>query len=301
MKSKATRQLVEGTDVAAIAQISAAMRALSELTGFGVIWKNAASGGEPGMPEDQVLHLNEFCAEVKSNHLLFERCRVNDMRLVARRAEKLRRPFLSRCHAGVVELIVPIFNDDVFSGALFLGPARDRRSVCPSGASLRHFQSLPVYDAVLVRRATALLGGIARIICSYSEGVAWRGLECRGMDARIAAALRVMSSRMRKRLSAAEVAAQCGLSLSRFLHLLKKETGRGFGAHLDAMRMERASRLLTETPLSISEVSTLAGFAGQSYFAATFRRLKGFTPSEYRRRVIGTGEFHQRSRETRPG
>jgi AraC family transcriptional regulator len=54
--------------------------------------------------------------------------------------------------------------------------------------------------------------------------------------------------------------------------------------YLRRARLERGSELLRMTSLSVGEVATTVGFAGQSHFCTAFARQVGVSPSRYRRR-----------------
>ena len=47
-------------------------------------------------------------------------------------------------------------------------------------------------------------------------------------------------------------------------------------------RIERGKRLLSEGLASIGDVAAALGFADQSHFTRTFKRLVGVPPSEYK-------------------
>lgn len=47
-------------------------------------------------------------------------------------------------------------------------------------------------------------------------------------------------------------------------------------------RISRAKKLLTTTPLTITEISAAVGFSTPSHFATTFKYRVGITPSQYR-------------------
>ena len=53
-----------------------------------------------------------------------------------------------------------------------------------------------------------------------------------------------------------------------------------------ALRVEKATRMLTETRVPITEVALDCGFSHPQHFAATFSRAMGCSPSEYRRRSL---------------
>ena len=55
------------------------------------------------------------------------------------------------------------------------------------------------------------------------------------------------------------------------------------------VRLDRATRLLCETDLTVSQVGQRVGFASLSHFTMTFRSELGATPTEYRRTRCDTG------------
>ena len=50
-------------------------------------------------------------------------------------------------------------------------------------------------------------------------------------------------------------------------------------------RMELAGRLLKNTPLKIQEIAQECGYEDQRYFASSFKKFYGCTPTEYKRIV----------------
>ena len=66
----------------------------------------------------------------------------------------------------------------------------------------------------------------------------------------------------------------------RFKHL----TGFGFQEYLLHTRILAAEKLLLESTLSISKISEGCGFSCSNYFGDVFRRYKGISPTEFRRK-----------------
>ena len=79
-----------------------------------------------------------------------------------------------------------------------------------------------------------------------------------------------------------ELATQARLSRYYFCTAFRLATGRTPHAWLTEQRMLRARRLLTDTTLSINDIAYAVGYATQSAFTTTFRRIVGVTPSRYR-------------------
>ena len=102
------------------------------------------------------------------------------------------------------------------------------------------------------------------------------------MDPRIA----VITARIEQSLdtvpSIPALAAEAGLSTSRFAHLFRQETGVAPGRYLHRVRMERARVLLERTFLSVREVMAQVGFRDPSHFSRDFRRFHGIAPSAVR-------------------
>jgi AraC-like DNA-binding protein len=83
------------------------------------------------------------------------------------------------------------------------------------------------------------------------------------------------------------MAAECGLSRSQFSMYCRQITNMTPVEYLSACRIEAAATRLAERPdLSITEIAYSSGFGSSQYFAATFRRFKGCTPSEFRLRSV---------------
>jgi AraC family transcriptional regulator len=83
-----------------------------------------------------------------------------------------------------------------------------------------------------------------------------------------------------------QLAAQVGLSRSRFQHLFRQETGETFSARLREVRLKKALALLADFHLSIKEVAGQCGYSSATSFARDFRKLLRVPPSEFRRSTI---------------
>lgn len=92
------------------------------------------------------------------------------------------------------------------------------------------------------------------------------------------------NEQQRRRLwSVAEMADRCGLGVTRFSALCHQLTNRTPTRYLTGCRMEAARELLRQNrTLSITEVAFACGFSSSQYFAASFLREHGMTPSAFR-------------------
>lgn len=60
-------------------------------------------------------------------------------------------------------------------------------------------------------------------------------------------------------------------------------THEGFNEYLNKVRIEEASKLLVQRTDTISEISVKVGYSDHSYFCKVFKKIKGQSPSQYRR------------------
>lgn len=80
-----------------------------------------------------------------------------------------------------------------------------------------------------------------------------------------------------------EMAAQLKYSEYYLSRRFKQEVGTTVKDYLRTKRLERAKVLLSDPALDILEISERLHFCSQSYFAESFRRQYGLSPSEWRR------------------
>lgn len=85
-----------------------------------------------------------------------------------------------------------------------------------------------------------------------------------------------------EQLSLATVAEQVGLSASRFSTLFHEQMNCNFKEYVDALRLEKAKRLLKESDLLIAEIARQVGYENSYSFSRLFKRLAGVTPQAYR-------------------
>ena len=87
-----------------------------------------------------------------------------------------------------------------------------------------------------------------------------------------------------KKVTIEELSNNFFLSKSDLSSLFKKATGSGVVEYLQHIRIERACELLTNTTLSITEISTQVGYTDYRFFNKSFKKITGVTAHEYRKK-----------------
>ncbi len=104
-------------------------------------------------------------------------------------------------------------------------------------------------------------------------------------DLRSGRALRYVEENFHRDLKMDEVARLHGFSASAFSREFKRYTGRTFSQVLSDRRLDYARSLLQGTRLSVTQVSSAAGFRSFSYFFHWFKSQTGSSPAEYRKKT----------------
>ena len=92
-------------------------------------------------------------------------------------------------------------------------------------------------------------------------------------------AISVMKSDMSARMSAEEIAAECGMSVSTLQKLFCRYTGMGMMKYYEGVRMQYAATLLDNGYL-VKEVAFALGYRDQNYFSTAYKRYYGTSPAE---------------------
>ena len=83
-----------------------------------------------------------------------------------------------------------------------------------------------------------------------------------------------------------EMAAMVGLGTTTFTEKVKSYSGFSPLNYLITIRISEAIKLLKQNNLSITDIALDTGFYSSQHFSTTFKKLTGYTPSEFRKKNI---------------
>lgn len=83
-------------------------------------------------------------------------------------------------------------------------------------------------------------------------------------------------------LTLSAIARAVGIHPSHLARTFRAHYRRSIGDYVRHLRLERASRELTDTGLSLAEIGLRSGFFDQSHFSRTFKGHTGLTPAQFR-------------------
>lgn len=83
-----------------------------------------------------------------------------------------------------------------------------------------------------------------------------------------------------------EISRHFNMSHKYFCRFFKKNFNKTFIKYLNEVRIENSMRLLAKNNISVTEAGISCGFCNMSYFARTFKKKIGCTPSQYKKTKI---------------
>ena len=85
-----------------------------------------------------------------------------------------------------------------------------------------------------------------------------------------------------KEISLDDISSYCNISSYYFSKLFKQETGENYVEYLTRIRIENAKKMLSDSEVSIKEISYSVGFSDPNYFSRAFKKYEGVSPTEYK-------------------
>lgn len=248
-----------------------------------------------------------FCRHVKDDLGRLRDCLRCDMEPNVMRAQGPAR--WRRCHAGVWEVIYPMWDGAGFIGTMNVGcfrktgegpalveeaasrPKPRARSAAPSRLQQEHrlLRELdPVTDAHLPALVETFAQGLIREVSRLHGGMQTSAAQKDSRRRRTRAIDLFFRTHHAPDAQLADLAAFLHLSTARTSQILRQELNTTFPALIRRTRLQEARRLLTVSELPIGKIAELAGFADRNYFCRVFTIELQMTPSEYRKRHART-------------
>lgn len=244
-------------------------------------------------------HMSEFCRTVKANRARVG-CGGHDSHKMTEEARKRGKPFVNICHAGIAEVIIPVFGiRKAHIATIFIGQAvtEDVETAGFRNVATR-VEKLGV-DERKLKQAFELLPHISRkslldfgclvdiVLRNFFEE---KGAESFEREIRLAGnpAIKRALDIIEKTedfsdLTESGIARKVFLNPAYFSRLFKKIMKRNFTDYMTEKKINVATSLLHTTDLSIMEIAHICGYARQSYFTRVFRASTGISPSRYRK------------------
>lgn len=231
-----------------------------------------------------------YCRLIQDNLFGIDACLDID-RKGREEAKTLRKTVNHFCHAGVKDVITPIFSDGILLGYIGYGQFRQNRDVPPpvmaewtrrgrTPAELKAaYRKLPHYSKEKEFHFSELFMFLFNYIVSQQM------ITAKG-DLIILKALSYIHDHVAGPIRLNDVASAVGRSRSTISHLFKDKLKMGFKKTVMKIRLEKAEEYFRIAPhLKIKEVAERIGYEDSLYFSRIFKKYRKLSPSQYIRDI----------------
>ncbi len=237
----------------------------------------------------QPKEMSAFCRCIKSTEKGKRRCFLSDQSLCME-CSKTDKPTTHYCHAGLIDIAVPIKYHDSTMGYMMFGQiaAKESEEMMPRLESLsrelglnceelqRSYEKLLRYD----RSKTDAAANILKLATRYlwlSEYIEI------GYNTTATQIDDYIKTHVSEEISVKHLCTHFGLSKKRLYEISHEAFGVSIGEYVTSVRIREAKRLLTSTDYSINRIADMTGIKDYNYFSKFFKAHVGTSPSRYRK------------------
>lgn len=112
-------------------------------------------------------------------------------------------------------------------------------------------------------------------------------VKARGIHPLVRTIMKYVHSHLGERITLEDIGRETFFSPIYCDTLFKKETGHSIIDYVIEKRIDEAKRMLLEGSVPLSDIAEYLGFHDYNYFSRVFKKRSGYTPSAYRRLMLG--------------
>ncbi len=222
---------------------------------------------------DIIQKIDNAQACCNADHDILEKCTVSH------------KPEMHICHAGLIDIAVPILYEEHICGYLIMGRMRRELSFEELHAEYSNrymallkekYESLPIYSE---ERAMSILS-LASMLAAY---IITEDMIVKDQNDLTELIVKYIRENLHKPLSVGDICRYMGISKNTLNRNMRKFIGMSVGDYVLQQRIELAEKLLLHTDDSVSDICEQTGFSDPSYFVRAFKKRTGTTPLKYRK------------------
>ena len=266
-------------------KINSLLRSFYFATGINIQLRNDAF---PDQSDDSRIS-TEYCRMIQGSDMGRCACRASDDKLIAKCAAT-KQIQMHICHAGLLDIAVPIMNDDEILGYIILGQMRidsdfdfveKRCSALPVDCALMKecYMKLPVFDEDRIESITNIATILAEHILMTNMLITKKMSFADTLQ-------RYIEANIDKPLTIKDICENIGISKSALYANIHNYYGCTVSEYINQKRCNKACDLLKNTDYSVEMIAQMTGFSDASYFSKIFKKLIGMPPLKYRKSDI---------------
>ena len=232
---------------------------------------------------------NLYCKAIQNTKKGKATCRESDMMLL-KKCRETKQAQTHICPAGLVDVAIPILYDEEVIGYIMFGQmkpetpfAKTEKYISSLGIDTvkmkEYHQSIPSFDAHKIQ-------SISNTASMFIKYILLENLLKPSHDQRMEKVMAYIDKHLENSLSIQEITKNVNLSKSALYRMFHAHFNCTVSEYVNQRRIEKSVHYLSETDLSMDEISGKVGFSSVSYFTRIFKKLKGTTPLQYKKQLM---------------
>ena len=228
---------------------------------------------------------NDYCKAIRKYPGIPVMCAKFDTSLL-RKCKEEGKMIAQKCHGGLLNIAAPIKHEDKILGYVVFYSIRTDQfrgaPECISDYKIDEINLETLYNNIEVfnTREYEAACNIATIVAKY---VMLENLIELKTNENLDRVKKYISENLDKELSVKTICKNSNVSKSVLYKLFSTSLGCTVSEYVNRQRIESAKRLLSQTDMTIEDVSKKCGYTSSDYFGRVFKRLTNVSPQQYRK------------------
>lgn len=242
----------------------------------------------------------EYCYAIQSQTRKRRPCKHSDMTLL-KQCQKQKKLVMHRCHAGLIDIAVPIMFENFILGYIIFGQLKtemDFSKIQEKIAALhldmtkmkQYYDKLTLFDDKKIHSIAC----IAEILVQH---IITEGMLKPCLFSKIEHVTQYIHEHLHEKITIKQLCDETHLSTSILYKKFYNHFGCTVNDYINTKRIEKSLDLLKKTDLSIEEISERIGFSAASYYSRIFKLKMGMPPNQYRQESLSEQNKTKNNRE----
>lgn len=227
-----------------------------------------------------------YCQIIQGTDAGYRLCIESDQRLL-NRCKETKEAVSHICRAGLLDLAVPIINDDSIIGYILLGQIKHKNEFSLNEAFFKDIEAdakllKKEYDNLILFNNEKIKSiiNLATILAKYflTEKI----IKQKHVP-ELQTAIDFIDANLEKELTISYIEKQTYVSKSSLYSLFHKNFHCTIKEYINKKRIQRACHMLLYTNQSIEHISEFVGFSSGPYFSKVFKNIMKMSPIQYKK------------------
>ena len=228
----------------------------------------------------------EFCNAVRQSKALESKCFECD-RQGFDICDKMRKPYIYKCHMGVIEAIAPIYANEINIGYMMFGQITEKNSdeVYKKAKIVSEKYKIELNEKMIENMTTADMEYINSAVIMMTMCASYlytNELIKNNPDIFVYQLKQYIHAHLDADVSIKTLCSHFYISRSKLYKISKDSFDMGISDYIKSQRINKAKKLIENTDNTISQIAAQVGINDTNYFIRTFKNLQKVTPLKYR-------------------